>query len=1048
MLSYIYWNQSADLSHTITSITSTSASIYTGSQTGEICFWKNLKPFLFCSSSQVSCLFLCTCASPNTYLLSSKILLISLHKDSKLRTWDSEDGRCLNSQKLGENFEPEGITSSGVRICVVWTKTSIVIIDAWTLIQLKNLKPGGQIFDLSVINNSKIVMVNSKSELKFWDFEETDVQETPFFVYKTREGCIGVCIGNCGLICLRFKEFVEFWKISDIKHDSHDVCIMRTCEISLCSFAGDYFYYVCAAGLYRILTNYIVEELTPCTFLKLVKELDSPSDRFEIDPKSKYYFSQAALISFHQSTLTIYPLDSFTNPIVSVFSITTDSNFSEICANEQTTYSSLILNKYPTLLIGTSSGKLILQPLNPDETPSIHTLHTSPITCISICKNTMLSCSSDSVLCISKSSKAVSYCQLLSPAVKIIEVSCIQDTIHNISDSFWKNSWKNWDETVLIHCQDHSVALVSLYTNSIICAFSTMIPQVDEAQVHVLLEYLLIRSEEYVYVFNMMMQCLERVATGVSASELLRKENNLRMDLSSKSSEDVVSEPHRVIERNCKPLKTSRKGISTGSVNMQGLNTPIITIGDFIEPEHMITALSILTCWKDECSSHESLAKLHSEMKKPIIQGLVGLKGEDWQSYHISPNSKYSKHTNSLITLSLMQLSSLGCTFIKPSIAVLAMKSITGCHAGQKVLKDIAVIMSPSHKAKIVNACIDIIKSRTPTSEIVKKTVNIVGSLPRTEIESEWSRTKNTLAECHSCIILSYFSSEIDPYTLLLVITSIFSLLRSNNPSLVTSASKAIIHTIPLWKSLISARLKVFVKELIAISINSLVPIRFYKAIGAMTASEIKTYLELVSEEVTNPDLLMRKAWLKSLKWMVCNKYEQLALFLVPLLEVILKTLSPHTPVIRKSCIEQTSEILQILMVKLPMVAFSQVKQRIAIGNTDNSITIYDLKTASLWKALEGHEAPVSAVVFSQNGDTVVSYSAQDFTLRVWKIEVSFFQGLVGSKNLKPSNVVPLPQVKRTVCNFKDFLDCISLQWKSDALKLIREDTRVYSFSI
>ena len=116
---------------------------------------------------------------------------------------------------------------------------------------------------------------------------------------------------------------------------------------------------------------------------------------------------------------------------------------------------------------------------------------------------------------------------------------------------------------------------------------------------------------------------------------------------------------------------------------------------------------------------------------------------------------------------------------------------------------------------------------------------------------------------------------------------------------------------------------------------------------------------------------------------MVSNKYEQLALFLPQLLDVILKTLTPHTPVVRKSCLDPASEILQILVQILPMVAFSQAKQRIAIGTMDNTIIIYDLKTASYWKILEGHEAPVSAVIFSKNGDSLISYSAQDFTLRV-----------------------------------------------------------------
>ena len=1049
MLSYIYWNQSEQIKHEIVSVTSSSKKIYTGSSTGEICFWRDEKSYLFCSSSSMCpCLYLCLASSPNKFLLCSKTLLISLHQDLKLRSWDSTDGRCMNSRKLAENIEIEGMITSHNRIIAIWCGISIFIIDAWTLNQIHILKPGGKIVNLTFLHNSKITVLNSLGELKFWGFESTNVQAIPYFVIKVAENCRKFWISHdCSLIVLYFNGYVEFRKMSDLKYDNHDVCLLKTSEIKALGFADEYIYWVSEGYLFRLLVSFITEELTPCSFLSLSKELSPPLEKWPI-PSDSPVFVPNSLISFESSTLFLKPLkDIYTPPKTFSFSIQ-NCSISGILEGETVTYSDIIMKDWPIVLIGTSSGRIILQPLHPDQTLSVYTFHSSPITCISLSKNCVISCSQATSLCIYRPNKPESYCELLSPASRIVEVSCIQDTIHNISDSFWKNSWKNWDETVLIHCQDLSVVLISLYTNSVICSFSTRIPQVNEAQVHVLLEYLLIRSQDVVYVFNMMMQCLERVATGISASELLRKETTLASHLSSKSSDDLVCEQHRLIEANSRVMRSHRKTIHVCSLDVQGLTTPAVVIGEHPDTYHGSLVLSILTCWDKACSSHQSLLKMHQDMRRPMISGFPGIKGHDWQSFALTSSARTSKYLDSLVIVILMKIASVGCSLLRPSISALAMKTVTGCVEGQRIIKDMAETISASHRTQIVAACKEILKLRTPTSEAVRKTVRIVGSIPRVEIESEWGRVKNTLAESQTCVILAYFSSDLDAHSQLLVVTSLFSMLRSHNSSLIAAASKAIVHTFPVWKNLVGARTKEMIKELIGLSVNSPCCELFYKTIGTMIASDIKNYISLASEEINASEIPARRAWLSSLKWMISNKYDQLALYLSLLLEIILKTLSPHNPAIRKSCLDQASEILQILMAKLPMVAFSQARQRIAVGNMDNSISIYDLKTASFWKALEGHEAPVSAVIFSKNGDTLVSYSAQDFSLRVWKIEIGFFQGLVGVKNIKPSNVVSLPEIKRSVCNFREFLDCVSLQWKNDEIRLIREDSRAYLFSV
>ena len=74
--------------------------------------------------------------------------------------------------------------------------------------------------------------------------------------------------------------------------------------------------------------------------------------------------------------------------------------------------------------------------------------------------------------------------------------------------------------------------------------------------------------------------------------------------------------------------------------------------------------------------------------------------------------------------------------------------------------------------------------------------------------------------------------------------------------------------------------------------------------------------------------------------------------------------------------------------------------QRLAVGTTDGVVLIYDLRTATKWRILQGHERAVAALAFSAAGDQVASFSVVDGTLRWWQAGAAglfSFLGLKGS---------------------------------------------------
>merc|ERR1712176_1611086 len=82
------------------------------------------------------------------------------------------------------------------------------------------------------------------------------------------------------------------------------------------------------------------------------------------------------------------------------------------------------------------------------------------------------------------------------------------------------------------------------------------------------------------------------------------------------------------------------------------------------------------------------------------------------------------------------------------------------------------------------------------------------------------------------------------------------------------------------------------------------------------------------------------------------------------------------------------------------MVAFQQHTQRFAVGSVDAIIIIYDLRTATKWRILEGHTSPVTAVCFEDNtGDQIASYASNEGSLRIWQTGTAgIFATILGIK--------------------------------------------------
>jgi len=178
------------------------------------------------------------------------------------------------------------------------------------------------------------------------------------------------------------------------------------------------------------------------------------------------------------------------------------------------------------------------------------------------------------------------------------------------------------------------------------------------------------------------------------------------------------------------------------------------------------------------------------------------------------------------------------------------------------------------------------------------------------------------------------------------------------------------------------------------------------------------------------------------------NNFPQKVLPWLPTLtEAVLRCLEPSDPVLRRSSLSAATSALFELVKTFPMVTFHQITQRFAVGTTTGLIVIYDLRTATKWRILEGHTGRVSCLAFSEDGNHLASYSAGDRSIRTWQCgSTGFFGGLLGmsGKCLK-AHSLPATKVAGVFNSPVHQLQTISLSWTArNELRLVREDGRLY----
>jgi len=216
------------------------------------------------------------------------------------------------------------------------------------------------------------------------------------------------------------------------------------------------------------------------------------------------------------------------------------------------------------------------------------------------------------------------------------------------------------------------------------------------------------------------------------------------------------------------------------------------------------------------------------------------------------------------------------------------------------------------------------------------------------------------------------------------------------------------------------------------------------RALTEIGSAKTQLLLNTIGQEALRPG--MHRAALMALSSFIKKRPVVLMRYLPVVIEVIIKTLDPSESDLRKACLKFSTILLHQLVKRYPMVAFHQNTQRFAVGTVQSVILVYDLRTATKWRILEGHKGPISALAFEpRTGENILSYCASESAVRLWQTGTSSgifsFLGIQGSCLRTFS--LPGLRLENPTTSADIIHNCAILDWNT----LCREDASRFDLS-
>jgi len=162
---------------------------------------------------------------------------------------------------------------------------------------------------------------------------------------------------------------------------------------------------------------------------------------------------------------------------------------------------------------------------------------------------------------------------------------------------------------------------------------------------------------------------------------------------------------------------------------------------------------------------------------------------------------------------------------------------------------------------------------------------------------------------------------------------------------------------------------------------------RIQSSLTIIAANAPDPFLQAMAQVGANTGVNMdhKVLTVKLVGWVIAKYSRQFESHTQTVVDYLMSLLNPGVPARREHCLRACTVVLRKLCQSYSFVSFHQDSQKYAVGTQSGTVVVYDLRTATKWRILQGQDGPITAAVFDPSGKKVASFCAKDSTVYVFQ---------------------------------------------------------------
>lgn len=1018
-------------SHSITCISGHSSTIITGSATGEIVYWKkheNYTPGVFCAlPTDSACISLCIVPANKEIaaMCSTQWLVVSLHEKSKVRMWDSVDGKCLaySADLFAENNDLTLLTKSIEDFVLVAGKTEIYMIDVYRMQSVKFFYTERAILSITCHQNKLYTQTIGKLYIFDLqdDFENSSCAILDIWVIIEEKTYIGVIkdliiISNSQQLYILSKGSKSGSSIQ-ILNLSDKIRYLTQTENSIL---------VCLDGLIKIYKQSDIVK-----YYKDPRHIPNHERIVTGSCPNCYSIVLKTLIFSDGSDLKTLNIES--KKIDKHKWNIEEQNFNILNIGEKVTTYNLCINEGVLIGIGTDIGRVILTTLTHSST-SVYFNKKSEVSSIYMNNSILAVGYKDETLSFWSYTpcKGTTYHTLplktievwTSPVKIMVPLSYSKRNIDYLNEMSWKNAKSNWKTIILAQSETGAVMLTCFEKLDIVSHFQALKSSITNATMFLNLEYLAIScANGHIYIFNMTVLALEREIIGeavLNFDNIELVDNKLIKSLDRTDRFTACYEFYYV-----EPV---RKCIEIKYITLGYDNFPVLHIN-----------LAKIVKEKPEMITHVI----------PVINSgnlRSGIYGKS-KAFAFKNDWVQSLHLNAVRVASMIALNLPPPTLHFNNVSMIVAALPSNSNLRGRLLEFIMI------SNEVIHVCESILKPHSKQVRHAKRTLKHSSSINFSCEKYHSQRIFVSIPEVLAIVALACACIKGHFTKPDLVIEHLILMIKSSDEGYILLATELLNRGLTTFsKSLQETQVSELSKELLLYSCKNFKNVAkdyFYKIATKIGLIHIRTFIKTLTSDIKNHDLdkNYQQQIFFTIEYFILHHFLEATSALEDLGDFILKANDIKNNFPNTLFGQHFITVLQTFAGLLPMVALSSDSKLMIIGLPTGWVYVYDLKASHKWKPLKVFTTIISALDIREN--CIACYSSQESCVKTVKIEQGILGSIIGNGEMRIIEKLVLGGIDQVAVSYKELMRTVRMRWVDmKTLSIFRENKQEYLYMV